>query len=168
MFIVCLIVPGGLFIYGGWLLLEQLASRSLAMLAFVAVTLAGGCAGVQYQDAAGNVRISGVTTAPEAAMIASAEAEAVRAQAYAVRKCADSNQNCGALWGPWGGYGALMDTTGGVVWGWMGQAPNQAQNTTSKPPQASKDLEKLKENDKELAGAFRELNKKIIKLQKGN
>ncbi len=63
------------------------------------------CARLQYQDPAGNVRIRGITLNPEAAMIMSAEAEAVRAQAYATRKCSDDPRNCGAVWGGWGAYG---------------------------------------------------------------
>jgi hypothetical protein len=73
-----------------------------------------GCARLQYQDPAGNVRISGFTTTPEMAMVMSAEAEAVRAQAYATRKCSDDPRNCGAVNGGWGM--GVMDTPAGYTW----------------------------------------------------
>jgi len=72
------------------------------------------CARLQYQDPAGNIRIDGLTMTPEAAMIVSAEAEAVRAEAYATRKCSDDPRNCGAVLGSWGA--GLMDAPAGYTW----------------------------------------------------
>lgn len=100
---------------GGFLLLAT-------MLAFTA------CARLQYQDPAGNVKIRGFTLNPEAAMVMSAEAETIRAQAYAVRSCSEDPKHCGAVWGPWGAGAGMMDTPAGYTWAGIqaGGATNQA------------------------------------------
>lgn len=92
---VCSALPGGMVL-------------AVTMMLFV------GCARLQYQDAAGNVQIRGYTLNPEAAMVMSAEAEAVRAQSYAVRSCSEDPRHCGAVWGAFGAYG--MDTPAGYTW----------------------------------------------------
>ncbi len=110
-FAICSVLPGGFIL-------------------LVAMTLFVGCARLQYQDPAGNVRISGYTTTPEAAVMASAEAEAVRVQAYATRMCSEDSKHCGAVWGPWGA--GLMDTPAGYTW-----AGVQAAGATSVPAENS-------------------------------
>lgn len=99
---VCSVLPGGLCLAG-------------AMMIFV------GCA--QFQARTYGMEIRGRTMAPENVLLAHAEADAVTAQAYAVRRCSDDSKHCGPLWGAWGGglYGEL-DTPAGVTWSGMAAA----------------------------------------------
>jgi len=159
--VICCILPGGLILLGVVSLLHRF---SVAVVSFLAAFLVTGCASVQYQDPAGNVKISGVTTTPEDAMLASASAEAIRAQAYSVRKCADNSQNCGALWGPWaGGYNTQTDTSGGVQWGWANtnQQENKSENEKEEIKKLRETDKKLIANDRALVKALKETNKKI-------
>lgn len=113
LFAVCGVLPGGLCLAG-------------AMMIFV------GCAQFQARtygmekkgrQSTYGMEIRGRTFAPEKVILAHAEADAVTAQAYAVRRCSDDSKHCGPLWGGWGGggYGEL-DTPAGVTWSGLSAA----------------------------------------------
>lgn len=119
----CSVLPGGFILL-------------VTMLTFAA------CARLQYQDPSGNVRVSGYTTTPETAMFVSAEAEAVRAQAYATRKCSDDPRHCGAVGGAYG-----MDTPAGYTWAGI----NAVYGNPGTSGDPAKDLKEISKNTKETA-----------------
>ena len=141
---ICTVVPGGFVL-------------------LVMMALFTGCARLQFQDPAGNAKISGFTVMPEAAMMASAETEMLRAQAYATRQCSDDSKHCGAVWGPWGGEGGLYTPYGYTMAG----INAVAQEPSAQAPQdVKKELVGIKESQRATNSALRALNQKVNERNK--
>lgn len=142
--LLCAVLPGGLVLL-------------VTMMMFTA------CARLQFQDPAGNVKISGLTASPEMAMVMSAEAEAIRAQAYATRKCADEPAGCYYGWG----YGN-MDTPAGYTWAGIRAAGAAGSPPASESGDVRKDVADIKRTVRGISEWKRVLSQTLKNRKKGN
>lgn len=133
----CVVVPGRIVLLGAAAVLKRFALRG--PLSALALTLSlAGCA--HFRARTDGFVMEGRTSSPEVVMMAQAQADAIQAQAYATRRCAEDSRHCGAMWGPWGGMYGTMDTTQGGVWAPVGATPPMPTGQTAPATQNDKGL----------------------------